>query len=113
MRHLSLEGDWPAMVPLLLAKRESSTHYLDNKPWERKLAQTSMVVGPEGFPKLFHLHIYLGPSPFSLKIIYWALVLISISHSSPHTFNHVPGKKKKKSNLNVKKIFFFFFNVEY
>ena len=107
MRHLNLEEDWSAMVPLLLATRESSAHHLDNKPWERKLAQTSMVVGPEGFPKLFHLHIYLGPSPFSLKIIYWALVLISISHSSPHTFNHVPGKKKKKL-LYCETIFFFF-----
>ena len=46
MWHLSLEGDWSVVVPLLLTKRESSTHYLDNEPWKRKLARTSTVVGP-------------------------------------------------------------------
>ena len=67
---------WSTMVPLLLAKRESFARPLDNEPWERKLARTFTVVGPDGFPssnKLFHPHIYLGPGPFSLKLIYWVL----------------------------------------
>lgn len=57
------QGDWLAVVPLLLAKREGFGRPLSNEPWERKLAWTSTVVGLDGFPssnKLFHPHIYLG-----------------------------------------------------
>jgi len=85
MWHLSLEGDWSVVVLLFLAKRESSTHYLDNEPWERKLARTSTVVGPEGFPKLFHPHIYLGLGPFSLKNNLLGFWFSSRAHIRPPT----------------------------
>ena len=94
---------------------EGSLCHLDYEPWERKLAQISSTVGPNGFlllSKSFYLLPYFGLG-LSLKLVSWSLDWVYIHQCNYKVLNLIFNIlfKTKSQVITYLFILFYFFVI--